>query len=661
MEEYLLNIIDWDDIPTDIQEELKGANLTRLSYYNKIIEYHISQRVRWRGSEYIDFYKDLLRFMRMKLQVYPYHLCKALTVNNCPGPFEYYIEMICDCLRVSKPYEEIPNFTAADILRLLGIQSNSYLETLQKCKQRGWAAKISKAIRGLLPSSPIAVPIEHWWIVYPKLNNSKTNQTRKNATRSELTSLQQIYAAYTSKEVSYTGLFDKNSLEGLFKSGVIEFEIPIEDSDRFEEPPQNVKHFLLTENLTDDFEKHLSRIFGLLSNSKTVFEISMELNLTLSIVKDALGLLCRLGFTDKILSEEFLSQEDWNSSWMIKVDLMQDSVMTASFYKSFQMSQQSRVDTEESLGLSVLIDEATWQDLNDIVNIEDKILTEDLKRYMIKILSNSTSIRLKAIRCVLESFLYYNNFDLRPNTSKSKGSAVVLSQHGLDPVIFTQLPLKEWPIYRMFKLDHCSKGVSSQYYPKGKVITCLSKEFRKYSHLWLLPEEGPYQLIEYNQALPRIREILPKSSIFLVGVPENISCNPLPSPQLLKIPLPLNICGITNRTLADFLRDLNISEKLEFCLGYIEVLYTPCSRSSSVLTDSPCCPQEFFLVSQHHGLPLHLPMVCKEIMENIKEKDWFKYIHLKPVSECQQTEVFQFLEFMCKQEGKSEVKYLGSR
>lgn len=71
------------------------------------------------------------------MQLYPYHLCRQLTLNGIPGPFEYYVEMLCDALRVEKPYEEIPMFTSADILRLLGIQRNSYLEILDKCKKRG--------------------------------------------------------------------------------------------------------------------------------------------------------------------------------------------------------------------------------------------------------------------------------------------------------------------------------------------------------------------------------------------------------------------------------------------------------------------------------------------------------------------------------------------
>ena len=122
-----------------------------------IVCYHAENHIRWKGLEYIDFYRDLVRYLRLKLEIFPYHLCRYL---NFTSPFDYYIEMLCDLLRTQKGYENIPTFTASDILRVIGIHRNSYTELLTKCKEKGWVSKISRAIRNMLPKCPLSIPVE---------------------------------------------------------------------------------------------------------------------------------------------------------------------------------------------------------------------------------------------------------------------------------------------------------------------------------------------------------------------------------------------------------------------------------------------------------------------------------------------------------------------
>jgi len=95
--------------------------------------------------------------------LFPYHLsdvvCKGLRLT----PFNYYVELLSHLLRLDKSYDTLPNFTAADILRVLAVGRNEYLHILSEMKTKN----NSKFFRKLnptqfLPKFPVRIVIEEW-------------------------------------------------------------------------------------------------------------------------------------------------------------------------------------------------------------------------------------------------------------------------------------------------------------------------------------------------------------------------------------------------------------------------------------------------------------------------------------------------------------------
>lgn len=63
-------------------------------------------------------------------------------------------------------YDQLPNFTAADVLRILGIGRNQYIEKMNQSRSRKLFRRKSAA--DVMPSVPVDdATIEAWWIVQP--------------------------------------------------------------------------------------------------------------------------------------------------------------------------------------------------------------------------------------------------------------------------------------------------------------------------------------------------------------------------------------------------------------------------------------------------------------------------------------------------------------
>ena len=124
------------------------------------------------GGDEASYLEELLRKSREKCMLYPYHLADALGRNpRLPTitPFDYYQEMLIETMRAEKSFDTIPNFTAADCGRLVGVGRNEFLHALNQCRSKGWLWKRRRAI--IASSLPAAaalptMPVLHWWQVH---------------------------------------------------------------------------------------------------------------------------------------------------------------------------------------------------------------------------------------------------------------------------------------------------------------------------------------------------------------------------------------------------------------------------------------------------------------------------------------------------------------
>ncbi|XP_028057166.1 protein FAM91A1-like [Camellia sinensis] len=73
---------------------------------------------------------------RMAQKLFPYHLAEYVCRVMRVSPFRYYCDMIFEVMKNEQPYDSIPNFSAADALRLTGIGRNEFIDIMNKCRSK---------------------------------------------------------------------------------------------------------------------------------------------------------------------------------------------------------------------------------------------------------------------------------------------------------------------------------------------------------------------------------------------------------------------------------------------------------------------------------------------------------------------------------------------
>jgi len=74
--------------------------------------------------------------MHIGLQLYPYHLADYICRVSRISPFRYYCDILFEAMKNEQPYDSIPNFTAADALRLTGVGRNEFIDIMNKCRSK---------------------------------------------------------------------------------------------------------------------------------------------------------------------------------------------------------------------------------------------------------------------------------------------------------------------------------------------------------------------------------------------------------------------------------------------------------------------------------------------------------------------------------------------
>ena len=107
------------------------------------------------------------------------------------------------------------------------------------------------------------------------------------------------------------GHCDYSSVLGLFRKGLVYFDVPIEENDSVAVPP--LEGFVMNRVLGDYFETLLYKIFVSIDEHTTVSELASVLEIDVDLVRDAVSLYCRLGFAKKKNAD--LDSNDLHPSW----------------------------------------------------------------------------------------------------------------------------------------------------------------------------------------------------------------------------------------------------------------------------------------------------------------------------------------------------------
>jgi hypothetical protein len=219
--------------------------------------------------------------------------------------------MIIDLLEQERNYDTLPNFTAADCLRLLAIGRNQYIDLMNQFRSsKKFLGMIRKPVKDLLPNKPDKnMFIDFWWTINPGYITEDDVKLMVNANEKAI--IDRIVSEDAVLPTLKAGEVDQNDVRNLYLKGLIYFDIPIEDSDLIHIPP--LEGFVMNRVTGDYFETLLYKIFVSIDEKTTVAELANVLQIDLPLVKNAISMYCRLGFAFKKSNE--LSLDRCHPSW----------------------------------------------------------------------------------------------------------------------------------------------------------------------------------------------------------------------------------------------------------------------------------------------------------------------------------------------------------
>ncbi|XP_068148618.1 protein FAM91A1 [Drosophila tropicalis] len=289
--------VSWQQLPVHLRSML---NNNQRDYEKYVFNYSLKNQLRFRGNLASKVFRQEQRYYELLIQkninglgVFPYHLADIVTKGLRVTPFNYYLDVLSQLLRSDKSYDTLPNFTAADCLRVLGIGRNEYLALISDLKTHTTRSILFSAKPNpldFLPRFPVHVHIEPWW----RLDIGYVLETDIRyllpAERSLIDDLIDFGA-------QPAGKCDYQVVQSLYRKGLIYLDVPISGEDRICIPP--LRNFVMNRVSGDYFENLLYKIFVSADEHMTIAELAQMLQLELDMVKQAVSFICRLGFAQR--------------------------------------------------------------------------------------------------------------------------------------------------------------------------------------------------------------------------------------------------------------------------------------------------------------------------------------------------------------------------
>ncbi|VAH18345.1 unnamed protein product [Triticum turgidum subsp. durum] len=290
----------WETLPKRIQ----AAVVSKDEWHRRIVDYCIRKRLPWNNCfarkvcKEGEYYEDLLHYLRRNLALYPYHLadyiCRVMRISA----FKYYCDVLFEAMKNEQPYDSIPNFSAADALRITGVGRNEFIDIMNKCKSKKIMWKLSKSIaKELLPAQPADLAIEPWWGV--RFVNFTLEEFKK-LSEEETIAIDKI----CKEEVNSYVLFDPEVINCLYRRGGVYFDVPVYPEDRFR--VSRLEGFVSNKDQSyeDPIEELLYAVFVVSSENATVAELAKTLQADLYQLQAAASFACRLGWAVKLLDTD---------------------------------------------------------------------------------------------------------------------------------------------------------------------------------------------------------------------------------------------------------------------------------------------------------------------------------------------------------------------
>uniref|UniRef100_A0A8C6WPI1 Family with sequence similarity 91 member A1 n=1 Tax=Neogobius melanostomus TaxID=47308 RepID=A0A8C6WPI1_9GOBI len=283
----------WTKLPANVKQSLGNS---QREYEKQVLLYSIRNQLRFRNNlvrhvrkDERKYYEELLKYSRDHLMLYPYHLSDIMVKGLRVTPFSYYIGIMEDIMNSEKSYDSLPNFTAADCLRLLGIGRNQYIDLMNQCRSSKKFFR-RKSARDLLPTKPVEISVEPWWV-------AQTGYITEDDIRICSSAEKKAIDKMIDSGPQLAGSMEYNVVLSLYNRGFIYLDVPVSDDSCISVPP--LEGFVMNRVQGDYFETLLYKIFVSIDEQTNVAELANVLEIDLDLVKNAVSMYCRLGFAVK--------------------------------------------------------------------------------------------------------------------------------------------------------------------------------------------------------------------------------------------------------------------------------------------------------------------------------------------------------------------------
>uniref|UniRef100_A0A1D1ZYZ5 Protein FAM91A1 n=1 Tax=Auxenochlorella protothecoides TaxID=3075 RepID=A0A1D1ZYZ5_AUXPR len=315
-EEYLFRFLEqgkrYEDLPPRFRQ-----TLTEDDWRRKVKTFCIVRGFSWVASvastvcPEAEYYDDLLAHCRAHRRLFPYHLSEYVCRVARVTPFKYYSGLLADLMREDLPYDSVPNFTAADIVRVVGIGRNEYIAAMVQAKSKKLMWRMNRgAVRDHLPAEPRPPSPEPWWTVHV-VNVSEAEHRR--LTPAELALCRASAGARGgAARLADLGPEAPALVASLHRRGLVWLDVPIAARDQISVPP--LEGFVSNRSGgggdADPLETLLYSVFVAASERVTVADLAAILGVDVPTLRVAVSMACRLGFCRKLdEAEAGLSRE----------------------------------------------------------------------------------------------------------------------------------------------------------------------------------------------------------------------------------------------------------------------------------------------------------------------------------------------------------------
>jgi hypothetical protein len=168
-----------------------------------------------------------------------------------------------------------------------------------------------KPVRTLLPSQPISITIEPWWLINV---GCVTDEDVKSLSAAEKDTLDRLIDNLSPIEA---GRLNFECVHLLHKKGLVYLDVPLNETDQVELPP--LEGFVMNRITGDYFETLLYKLFVSIDERINLADLASLLQIDIDLVINAVSVYCRLAFAKKKFSSSSSSLNEssskLDSSW----------------------------------------------------------------------------------------------------------------------------------------------------------------------------------------------------------------------------------------------------------------------------------------------------------------------------------------------------------